>query len=59
MRPQFSEETLAKVQDRIRHETRVPPDRLTVEEQVGVLVELHDEKERKLKMDPERTGSTF
>jgi hypothetical protein len=59
MRPQFSEETLTEVQDRIRHEVPLPPDRLSVEEQVQVLLEVHDKKERKLEMDPERTGSTF
>jgi polyhydroxyalkanoate synthesis regulator phasin len=43
MRPEISEELAAEVDDRVRSEVRVPPDRLTFQDRVRILLEEYDE----------------
>jgi predicted nuclease with TOPRIM domain len=44
MRPEISEALAGDVDDRVRSEVRVPPDRLTFADRVRVLVEEYDER---------------
>lgn len=48
MRPRITDDTLDEVQRRIRGEVPLPPDRLTVEEQVQVLLERYDDQNEEL-----------
>jgi hypothetical protein len=48
MRPRITDDTLDEVQHRIRGEVPLPPDRLTVEEQVQVLLERYDDQNQEL-----------
>lgn len=44
MRPEISEALAGDVDDRVRSEVRVPPDRLTFADRVRILVEEYDER---------------
>jgi chromosome segregation ATPase len=56
MRPEISEALAAEVDDRVRSEVRVPPDRLTFADRLDILVDEYDEREDEVGALRDRVG---